>query len=73
MKYMNKLESLEAAYKKEPTQVAVRMIAVLMVLKNGKDVQYVAKNLCQCTNWVRKWVGRFEEHGIDGLYQEAVD
>ncbi len=68
MKYMNKLESLETAYRKEHADVAMRMIAVLMILKNGEDVQTVAKNLCYCTNWVRKWVGRFEEHGIDGLY-----
>ena len=73
MKYMNKLESLEAAYRKEHTDVAIRMIAVIMILRNGKDVQTVAENLCHCTNWVCKWVGRFEEHGIDGLYQEAVD
>ncbi len=64
MKYMNKLESLETAYRKEHTDVAMRMIAVLLILKNGKDVQTVAKNLCYCTNWVRKWVGRFE---VDGL------
>ncbi len=35
---MDKLESLEAAYKKEKSQVAVRMLAVLMVLKDGKDI-----------------------------------
>ncbi len=65
---MNKLESLELAYKKENSKVAVRMLAVLMILKDGKDIQYTAKTLHHCTNWVRRWVSRFEEHGIDGLY-----
>ena len=35
MKHMDKLEQLEAAYKKENSKVAVRMLAVLMVLKDG--------------------------------------
>lgn len=65
---MNKLESLELAYKKENSKVAVRMLAVLMILKDGKELQYTAKTLHHCTNWVRKWVSRFEEHGLDGLY-----
>ena len=65
---MNKLESLETAYKKENSKVAVRMLAVLMILKDGNDIQYTAKTLHHCTNWVRKWVSRFEEHGLDGLY-----
>ncbi len=62
---MNKLESLEAAYKKENSKVAVRMLAVLMILKDGKDIQCTAKTLHHCTSWVRKWTSRFE---IDGLY-----
>ena len=65
---MNKLESLEAAYKKENSKVAVRMLAVLMVLKDGKEIEHTAKTLHHCTTWVRKWVSRFEGHGLDGLY-----
>ena len=65
---MNKLESLEIAYKKEKSKVAIRMLAVLMILKDGHDIQYTAKTLHHCTNWVRRWVSRFEEHGINGLY-----
>jgi len=65
---MDKLEQLELAYKKEKSSVAVRMLAVLMVLKEGKELQYTAKSLYHCTNWVRKWVDRFEEYGLDGLY-----
>ncbi len=64
---MNKLESLEAAYKKENSKVAVRMLAVLMILKDGKDIQYTAMTLHHCTNWVRRWVGRFEAHGLYDL------
>lgn len=65
---MDKIESLEAAYKKENSKVAVRMLAVLMILKDGKDIQYTAKTLHRCTNWVRKWVERFEVDGLNGLY-----
>ena len=65
---MNKLEHLEHAYKKENSKVAVRMLAVLMILKDGKELEYTAKTLHHCTNWVRKWVERFEESGLDGLY-----
>ncbi len=71
MKYMNKLESLETAYRKEHADVAIRMIAVIMILKNGKDVQTVAENLCYCTNWVRKWVGRFEVDGLCTLQRSS--
>ena len=65
---MNKLESLEIAYKKENSKVAVRMLAVLMILQEGNELQHTANTLYHCTNWVRKWVNRFEEYGIDGLY-----
>ncbi len=37
---MNKLESLEASYKKENSKVAVRMFAVLMILKDGKELEH---------------------------------
>jgi len=68
MKHMDKLEQLEAAYKKENSKVAVRMLAVLMVLKDGKELEYTAQTLHRCTNWVRKWVNRFKVDGLDGLY-----
>ncbi len=67
MTYMNNLESLEAAYKKENSKVAVRMLAVLMILKDGKELEHTAQTLHHCTNWVRKWVDRFEEYGLDGF------
>lgn len=65
---MNKLEHLEQAYKKENSKVAVRMLAVLMILKDGKELEHTAKTLHRCTNWVRKWVDRFKVDGLDGLY-----
>ncbi len=73
MKFMNKLEQLEAAYKKENSKVAVRMLAVLMVLKDDKDVQYTAQTLHRCTNWVRNWVDRFKVDGLDGLYDQPKE
>ncbi len=65
---MDKLESLEIVYKKENSKVAVRMLAVLMILKDGKELEFTAKTLHHCTNWVRKWVDRFKIDGLDGLY-----
>ncbi len=65
---MDKLESLEITYKKGNSKVAVRMLAVLMILKDGKELEFTAKTLHHCTNWVRKWVDRFEKDGLDGLY-----
>ena len=65
---MDKLEHLETAYKKENSKVAVRMLAVLMVLKDDKELEYTAQTLHRCTNWVRKWVDRFKVDGLDGLY-----
>ena len=59
---------MKAAYKKENSKVAVRMLAVLMILKDGKEIEHTAKTLHRCTNWVRKWVNRFEVDGLDGLY-----
>ncbi len=44
------------------------MLAVLMILKDGKELEHTAQTLHRCTNWVRKWVDRFEEYGLDGLY-----
>jgi len=52
MKHMDKLEQIEAAYKKENSKVAVRMLAVLMVLKDDKELEYTAQTLHRCTNWV---------------------
>ncbi len=65
MKHMNKLEQLEAAYKKKNSKDIVRMLAVLMVLKESKELEYTTQTLYRCTNWVRKWVDRFN---VDGLY-----
>ncbi len=39
-----------------------------MILKDGKEIEHTAKTLHRCTNWVRKWVSRFEVDGLDGLY-----
>ena len=46
----------------------LRMLAVLMILKDGKELEHTAKTLHRCTNWVRKWTSRFEVDGLDGLY-----
>ena len=45
MRCMNNLESFEAAYKKENSKVAVKMLAVLMILKDGKELEHTAQDI----------------------------
>ncbi len=41
---MNKLEALEAAYKKENSRAVARMPAALMILKDGKEYNTLQKH-----------------------------
>ena len=61
-------EKFKEAYRqeKEP-RVIRRMLAVNMAFYRKESAQHVADLLMQCPNWVLKWVGRFEEGGIDAL------
>ncbi len=68
MKFMDKLEYLKHTYKKEDSKIAARMLAVLMILKEGEELNHTAKTLRHCTDWVHKGVDRFEEHGLDVTY-----
>ena len=61
-------EEFRQAYRKEKDpRVVRRMAAVNMAYYNRESTQHVADSLMQCPNWVLKWVGRFEEGGMDAL------
>ena len=61
-------EKFKEAYRQErDLKVSRRMLAVNMVLYKNEPTQHVADLLMQCPNWILKWVGRFEEGGIDAL------
>ena len=61
-------EKFKEAYRQEKDpKIIKRMLAVNMVLYRKEPTQHVADLLMQCPNWVLRWVGRFEEGGIDAL------
>ena len=62
------LEELEKAYKKEKDhKVRTRMIAVRMVRARNISVDETADILIRCPNWVRNWLRRYDEGGLEGL------
>ena len=63
-----KLEELEKACKKEKDhKVRTRMVAVRMVRVLNMSVDETAKIQVRCPNWVRNWLRRFDDGGLQGL------
>ena len=63
-----KLEELEKAYKKEKDQkVRTRMVAVRMVCVLDMSVDETTSILVHCPTWVRDWLRRYDEGGLEGL------
>ena len=59
---------LYLAFKKEKDpKMRSRMLAVHMVRNRGLGVEETAENLMQSPNWVRMWVGRYDQGGFDAL------
>ena len=59
-------EKFKEAYRQEKDpRVIKRMLAASMALYKKESTQHVADFLMQCPNWVLKWVGGFEEGGVD--------
>ena len=64
----SKLEELEKAYKKEKNhKVRARMVAVRMVRVRNMSVSETADIQGRCPNWVRNWLRRYDEGGLEGL------
>ena len=63
-----KREELEKACKKEKDhKVRTRMVAVRMVRVLNISVEETASILVRCSTWVRDWLRRYDEGGLEGL------
>ena len=63
-----KREELEKACKKERDHmVRTRMVAVRMVRVLGMSVGDTADIQVRCPTWVRDWLRRYDEGGLEGL------
>ncbi len=63
-----KREELEKSCKKEKDhKVRTRMVAVRMVRVRNMPVEEAADILVRCPTWVRKWLRRYDEGGLQGL------
>ena len=61
-----KLEELEKACKKIH-KVRTRMVAVCMVRVLNMSVEETANLQARCPTWVRDWLRRYDEGGLEGL------
>ncbi len=63
-----KLEELEKAYRKEKDyKVRIRMVSVRMVRVRNMSVEETADIQGRSPNWVRNWLRRFDDGGLQGL------
>ena len=63
-----KREELEKVCKKEKNhKVRTRMVAVRMVRVLGMSVEETANLQVHCPTWVRDWLRRYDEGGLEGL------
>jgi transposase len=61
-------EALESACSREgDADTRLRMLLVLKVKYDGIGQNRAARELHAVSSWAAKWVGRFEEEGLDGL------
>ena len=63
-----KREELEKTCKKEKDhKVRIRMVAVRMVRVLNISVEETANLQVRCPTWVRDWLRRYDEGGLEGL------
>ena len=63
-----KREELEKACKKEKNhKVRTRMVAIRMVRVRSMSVEETANILVRCPTWIRNWLRRYDEGGLEGL------
>ena len=61
-------EALERACSDEKdADTRLRMLLVLKVKYDGLGQNQAARELNALSSWAAKWVGRFEEEGLEGL------
>lgn len=67
---MNKTDAgdLKTAYRSEKDpRVRARILAVHMVRVRKKSVDETAADPLQSEKWVRNWLGRYDQGGLDSL------
>ena len=65
-----KLEELEKTCKGEKDQkIRIRMVAVRMVRVRNMPVNETANILVHCPTWVRDWLRRYDDGGLEGRTQ----
>ena len=63
-----KREELKKACRREKDPMVVaRMLAVRMVYVRKAGIDETAAHLIQSARWVRKWLHRYDEGGLDDL------
>ena len=63
-----KREELEKTCKKEKDhKVRIRMVAVRMVRVLNMSVEETASIQVRCPTWVRDWLRRYDEGGLEGI------
>ena len=61
-------EELKEAYRKEKDPIVVaRMLAVHMVYVRKAGIDETAVRLMRSAGWVRNWLRRYDERGLDDL------
>ena len=69
-----KREELEKACKKEKDhKIRTRMVAVRMVRVLNMSVEETANLQVHCPTWVRDWLRRYDEGGLEGCTQRGRD
>ena len=62
-------EELKEAYRKEKDpRVVARMLAVHMVYVRKAGIDETAAHLMRSARWVRNWLRRYDEGGLEGLW-----
>ena len=62
-------EELKEAYREEKDhRVVARMLAVHMVYVRKAGIDETAAHLMRSARWVRSWLRRYDEGGLEGLW-----
>ncbi len=65
---MNEQELIQAYKNEKDVKTKERLFLVKQVFFDNQIASHVAKNLGHVRSWPYKWLGRFKEHGMDGLH-----
>ena len=67
---MNKQKLIQAYKNEKNVKVKERLFLIKQVLLDNHIASHVAKSLGRVRSWAYKWLDRFKEYGIDGMYDK---